>query len=172
MKRTSIRFGLYGALTICILFLASWTLGKGLSYDAQEVLGYSSMIISLSFVFFGIRYFRDKENNGQLNFKQALTIGLLISLLTALAFGLLDVIYVKYINPEFMDDYYARSLAQLQESLPADEFEIQKAQLESQKEFWMNPMMNFVIMFLTVFVIGSIITLISGLILKTNSNNA
>ena len=170
MKKTSIRFGLYGAVTICVLFLASWTLGKGLSYDAQEVLGYSAMIISLSFVFFGIRYFRDKENQGELSFKQAMTIGLLISLLTALAFGILDVIYVKYINPEFMDEYYARTLADLESSLPPAEYEQQKAVLESQKDFWMNPLMNFVVMFMTVFVIGAIITLISGLILKRTPN--
>lgn len=166
MQKTIQRYGLYGAVTIVILFVLALWLGKNLSYSVREVIGYTSMIISLSFVFFGIKHFRDKVNNGSVSLGKALVIGLAISLITALAFGILDVIYIKYINPNFTEEYYANSIAQMQEALPAAEFEIEKAKMEEQKEMFMSPVMNFIIMSMTVFVIGLIISLISALTLQ------
>ncbi len=168
MKKTILRYGLYGGIAICALFLLAWFMGNGLSYGLQEVIGYISMVVSLSFVFFGIKHFRDKENNGKVSFSKALAIGVLISLITALAFGILDVIYVEYINPEFMDDYYDHSIAQLRTTLPTSEYEVKVAELEAQKELFMNPFFSFLIMGMTVFVIGFIISLISSLILQRN----
>lgn len=169
MKKTILRYGLYGAITICILFLLAWYLGKGLSYTGQEVIGYVSMVIALGFVYFGIKHYRDKENQGMVSFKKALIIGILISLITALAFGALDVIYVEFINPEFATDYYAHMVGEMKNSLSADEFEVKLAEMESQKELFANPLFSFVIMALTVFVIGFIISLISSLILQRNT---
>lgn len=166
MKKTALRYGLYGAITICVLFMASWFSFDGLSYSAQEVIGYVSMIISLGFVYFGIRHFRDKENGGQISFKKALTLGVLISLITALAFGVLDIIYVEFLNPDFMNDYYANSIESLRETLPDEEFQIKRDELESQKAMFMNPILSFLVMAMTVFVIGFIISLISSLILQ------
>ncbi len=166
MRKIVLRFGLFGAITICVLFLAAWFLADGQSYTVQELIGYSVMILSLSFVFFGIKQFRDTENSGSISFKKALTIGLLISLIVAIAFGILDVIYVEFLNPDFMDDYYARSVAEMEATLPTDEFKIKLQELEAQKTTFTNPMFTFAIMGLTVFVIGFIISLISSLILQ------
>ncbi|MFD0861131.1 DUF4199 domain-containing protein [Sungkyunkwania multivorans] len=166
MKKTVVRYGLFGALAICALFLLSLSIGDGLSYSTQEIIGYASMVVSLMFVFFGIKHFRDRENGGKVNFGKALLIGVLISLITAFAFGLLDFVYVKYLNPDFMTTYYDHSVEQLKASLPAEEFEVKLAELEAEKELFMNPLMSFAIMSMTVFVIGFIISLISSLILQ------
>ncbi len=61
MKKTIIRYGLYGGTVICVLFLLSLYLADGLDFGAQEVIGYASMVVALSFVYFGIRHFRDRE---------------------------------------------------------------------------------------------------------------
>ena len=166
MKKIGLRYGLYGAITICVLFLAAWYLASGQSFTVQEIIGYAIMIVSLSFVFFGIKHFRDVENNGTVSFKNALILGLLISIIVAVVFGILDVIYVEFLNPDFMDDYYASSLEQMRTTLPADEFNIQVKQLEEQKSTFTNPIFTFLIMGMTVFVIGFIISLISSLILQ------
>ena len=166
MKTTIQRYGLYGAITICVLFVVSWTLLKNLDYSTQEILGYASILISLSFVFFGIKHFRDQVNNGALPIGKALIIGLAISFITAMAFGILDVVYIKYINPNFTEDYYARSIETLRDTLPAAEFEIKKAELESEKDLFMNPFVSFILMSMTVFVIGFIVSLISALLLQ------
>ncbi|MDH7447516.1 DUF4199 domain-containing protein [Aquimarina sp. 2201CG14-23] len=169
MKNTVLRYGIYGAITICVLFILALTLGKNLSYFTQEVIGYTSMVVSLIFVFFGIKHYRDKENNGIVSFGKALVIGMLISLLAAIAFGLLDVIYIKYINPDFTTEYYAHMVEQMRSSLPEAEFKVKLAELETQKELFSSPLMNFLLMSATVLIIGFIISLISGLILQRKS---
>lgn len=165
MKRTILRFGLYGILTICLLSILIWALVDVVDNTLGEIIGYSSMIVSLIFVYFGIKHFRDYENKGTVRFGKALLIGILISLMAALAFGILDVIYVTFINPDFMTEYYKGMLEQAQ-SLPTEEFEVRKAELESEKEMFLNPFMHFLIMSMMVFVIGFIISLLSALILQ------
>ncbi|SEM05928.1 Protein of unknown function [Aquimarina amphilecti] len=166
MKNTVVRYGIYGAITICILFTLALTLGKSLSYSLQEVIGYASMVVSLIFVFFGIKHYRDTENNGAVSFGKALIIGLLISLFAAIAFGLLDVIYIKYINPDFSAEYYGHIIEEMRTTLPEEEFKIKLSELETQKELFSSPLMNFLLMSTTVLIIGFIISLISGLILQ------
>ena len=171
MKKTVFKFGLYGSITICVLFLLSWFVLDDLPYFSQEVLGYISMIVSLGFVFFGIKQYRDIENDGKVSFKKALLIGILISLITALAFGILDVFYTEVLNPEFTTEYYNHSVETLKASLPADEFEAKLAEMESQKELFSNPLFSFAVMALTVFVIGFIISLLSALVLQRKLAN-
>ena len=166
MKKTVIRFGIYSAITICVLFILSMTFGDGLDYTTQEIIGYASMVVSLGFVYLGIKHFRDNENDGSISFGKGLLIGVLISLFAALAFGILDLIYIKYINPDFTTEYYSRTLADLEASLPAVEFEEKRAELESQKALFMNPWFSFLLMSMTVFVIGFIISLIASLALQ------
>ncbi|AKA35295.1 DUF4199 domain-containing protein [Flagellimonas lutaonensis] len=166
MKKTIIRYGVYGALTICLLSLLGWFAGDNLDYSTKEVIGYASMVVSLSFVYFGIKHFRDKQNGGKISFKKALTIGVLISVITALIFGILDIIYVEYLNPGFMDDYYNHSIEQMKSTLPTAEYEAKVAELEAQKEMFMNPLFTFIVMGMTVFVIGFIISLVSALLLQ------
>ncbi|MEN1784186.1 MAG: DUF4199 domain-containing protein, partial [Bacteroidota bacterium] len=105
MKNTILRFGLYGALTICTLFLLEWYAAQGLSYSTKELIGYLSMLVALSFIYVGVKHYRGRYNGGVLSFKKGLVIGLGISLITALAFALLDVLYVTVLNPGFMEDY-------------------------------------------------------------------
>lgn len=166
MNTTIRTYGLYSSITICVLFLLSWFLGKDLDFSTQEVLGYASMIVSLSFVYFGIKHFRDHENNGTVTFGKALFIGTLISLLAALAFGILYMLYIKYINPDFLTEYYEVAVAEMKESLASDEFEERLAEMESEKELFSNIWFNFLVMSLTVFIIGFIISLISSLMLQ------
>ena len=166
MKKTVLRFGAYGAITICVLFMISWFVLDHLPMSTQEVMGYVSIVVSLSFVYFGIRHFRDKENDGKVSFKKALTIGILISLITALTFGLLDVLYTEVLNPDFMDDYYGEVVETMRANLPAAELDAQLAQLEAEREQFSNPFVSFTIMAATVFIIGCIVTLLSSLILQ------
>lgn len=166
MKSTILKYGKCGAISICILFLLSWYVLEDLSFVSQEVLGYISMLLALLFVYFGIKHFRDKENQGKVTFKQALTIGVLISLITAVVFGILDVIYTEVLNPSFMDDYYLATVEQMKQSLSPEEFKVKLAELEAQKDLFANPLFSFGIMTMTVFVIGFIITLLSSLILQ------
>ena len=150
MKSTIIKYGLYAFITAAVLFALGLVFGKNFSYEAQEVIGYASIVICLLFVFFGIKHFRDNVNNGSVSFGKALTIGILISVLAGLGVAIVDAIYTTFINPDFFDQYAQR----MEEMGRGDEV------------IEMGSGLMAVVMFMTVFVIGFIISLISSLLLQ------
>lgn len=162
------RFGTYAALVLIAMGLLSFLL-LGTSpenYNIGEVIGYSSIVIALLFIYFGIKNYRDKQLNGSISFWNGLKIGLLIALFPALAFALYNLVYVEFINPEFMNNYYKHQIAEMKANLPAKEFLSAKAQMESEKELFMNTGFNTLIMFLTVWIIGLVVSILSSLVLQ------
>ena len=166
MKKVVLRFGLYSFVTATLLFLSGFLFGEGLGYSAMEIIGYASMGISLVFVFFGIKYYRDKENEGKIVFAKALSIGILISLFAALGFGIIDYLYTTVINPDFANEYLATTLADMKEQFTAAEFEVKKSALVQQMTDYGKPAFMAVIMFATVLIMGCVFSLISALILQ------
>ena len=166
MKKVVLRFGLFSAITIVLLFFLSWVLfGSQDNYTVKEIFGYASMIISMVFVFFGIKQYRDSVNQGVLGFGKGLQVGILIVLMASVAFGLFSVLYVNLLNPEFFDKFYNFQIAQLQQSLPPAEFESKRKEMEASKAMMQNPFFNFLLMFATVLIVGVMATVISSLIL-------
>ncbi|NAS31956.1 DUF4199 family protein [Flavobacteriaceae bacterium R38] len=146
MQTTIKKFGTYAAITGAVLFFSALYFLSGFSYKVQEVSGYATIVASLLFVFFGIKHFRDKENDGIVSFKQALTIGVLISVFAAIAFAVVDFIFTTLISQDFVYEYI-------------------EATNSSQSP--MSTSVSFaLLMFVTVFLIGFIISLISALILQ------
>ena len=65
-----------------------------------------------------------------------------------------------------MAEYYNNSVEQVSNTLSGDELQAKLKQLEEEKDMFSSPFMNFSLMFLTVFMVGLIISLISSLILS------
>ncbi|WP_298419303.1 DUF4199 domain-containing protein [uncultured Kordia sp.] len=167
MKNTVLRYGFYGFLTAAILFFIALYFGQGLSFKTQKIVGYATMVASLSFVYFGIKHYRDHELNGEISFKTAFIVGALISIFTAIGFGLIDVIYITKINPEFSEQYlaYNYDLLDARTDLSLEDIKFEKLSLQKQSEAFENPIVVFFIMTMMVFVIGVIISLLSALLL-------
>ncbi|GAA4895569.1 hypothetical protein GCM10023311_20390 [Flaviramulus aquimarinus] len=166
MKNTIIKYGLYGFFTGLVIFLATILFGKNLSYSAQEIIGYTSMVVSLSFLFFGIKYYRDHVNNGIISFGKALAIGVLISAFVGIGVGIADYIYTSFINPNFATEYLETTLKTMENTLPAEEFQTKKVTLTKQMEDYGGSGFMAFLMFFTVVLIGFVISLISGLVLQ------
>ncbi|MEM8568532.1 MAG: DUF4199 domain-containing protein [Bacteroidota bacterium] len=170
MKQLIIKNGLYATLVLVGVHIVAWVVSDGEpNYEMGEIIGYTSMIICMVFVFLGIREYRNVELHGTMTFNQALGMGVLIALVPSLAFGLYDIVYILYLNPDFTNDYFNHYLDKMRNTLTAEEFEKARQQMEAEKEFWSNPLLQFIVMFLTVFVIGFIVALISSAILQTKS---
>jgi hypothetical protein len=107
MKNIVIRFGTYGFILALIIFLLALYFGQEADFSTQELIGYFAMIVSLSFVFFGIKHYRDTIGNGYIGIRRAVLTGLLISVFTGLGFALADFIYLSWINPDFFEEYTA-----------------------------------------------------------------
>jgi hypothetical protein len=170
MKQTAIRYGMYSLVVILILSCVHFfILLKTLDYYQMEIAGYLTMLLSMIFVYFGLRYYRDEKNNGVLTFGQGLKLGTLIVLFPSIFFGLFDVFYVKVINPDWVND----ALAGMKRSGLSDaEYQARSTEFTKQVELFGNPFFQFFIMFLTVFIIGFIVTIISSLALRRNNVRA
>ncbi|OBX23646.1 MULTISPECIES: DUF4199 domain-containing protein [Bizionia] len=166
MKQTVYKYGLYSSGLLILLFSTSFIFEGSLDYSMSEVVGYISIILSLLFIYFGIKYYRDTINNGILKFSKGLKIGLLISVFTSLTFGLINVVYTTFINPDFTTEYYNHSIETFRGTLSDADFQAKLIELESQREIFGNPFFNFFLMAFTVFIIGFVISVISSGILK------
>lgn len=169
MKKMVLRYGLYSAAVMMGVFLFTFFfIGKEseLGFKISEIIGYATILLSMIFVFLGIKKHRDENNNGSITFWEALLTGTLIAAIPALAFGLYNLFYIEVLDPEFLDKYYNYRLEQAQTTLSSEEFETEKSKMESEKEMFQSPATQFFVMFLTVFVIGFIVSLISSIILK------
>lgn len=169
MKKILLRYGIFSGITILAFFAFTLSIGKSLNYDLQEVIGYVGIFLSLVFVYFGIRQYRDQVNGGRLSFGQGLKVGMLIVLVPAFCFGAFDVLYSTVINPGFWDEYCGAYLDKMKASLPAAEYELKSKQMKEQVELFRNaPFLQFLLMFVTVIAAGVIVTVISTFMLKRN----
>lgn len=167
MKNAIFRYGMYATLAIVIISAFNlFVLTKLTGYGGQEIAGYLTILLSMIFVFLGIRYYRDRENGGSLSFGEGIKIGLLIVLIPAVFFGLFDLLYTKVINPGWMQEYYAQYVEKIKASTPPDKLDTVLKKMEKEKELFASPVMEFLLMTATVFIIGFMVTIISTLTLK------
>lgn len=166
MKNTVIKFGLYALISGFVLFGLPFFLGMGVDFDYGELIGYTSMILSLLFVYFGIKHYRDKVNSGKVSLGKAIKIGMLIALFSAVGVAVFDYIYTSQINPDFASEYLEYSVKKMEETLSAEEVKVKTAELTQQMEDYGSPSFMAFMMFASVMILGFIISLISGLILQ------
>ena len=162
MKKTIIKNGLIAtAILVAVNLVSLVVFGTDPeNYGIGEIVGYATIVCSLILVFIGIR---ELEFSGLNNsFLKRMLVGSGISVFPAVAFGLYNVIYVKWIDPEFMETYTQYSLDKMQAELSPEEFEIAKAQTMEQMAMFDNLFFQFFIMFMTVFIIGLIISLLAA----------
>ncbi len=166
MKNHILKFGLIaGTVIVGIPVISGFIIGYGPdSFKMGEIIGYSTMVLSLLVIFFASKEYQKQHPTEVIGFTRIFTLGLGISAIAGLMFGIYNVVYVTYISPEFMDQYYEYYLQGIRDSgAAAEEIIAQIAKIESEKEMFMNPMVNFLVMFATVFIIGLVISMISGL---------
>lgn len=166
MKNTVIKYGLYALLSGFVLFGLPFFFGMGVDFDYGELIGYTAMVLSLLFVFFGIKHYRDKVNNGKVSLGKAIGIGMLIALFSAIGVAVFDYIYTSQINPDFASEYLEYSVKKMETTLSAEELKIKTAELTQQMEDYGSPSFMAFMMFASVIILGFIISLISGLILQ------
>ena len=98
-------------------------------------------------------------------------LGMGITLFVALGSAIADFVYVTVIYPDFITDYTQYQIESLRESVPVERFETEKDALLRQVDSIGHPAIMAFIMFVTVILLGIIITLISTLLLQNKTSN-
>ena len=172
MKKTILRYGAYAALAELLTFVLCWVVIYFFKPgpDVQGNIGYVAIISPLIFVYFGIRYYRDVFNNGSISFLKAIKIGLLIVILPAVGYAIIETVYVLVIDPKFYENIYSYQIEHYRKTLPPAEFAIKLKEIKQQLVMDKNPLFNFSMMVLIIGALGTIVTLISALILQRKAN--
>lgn len=167
MKRIVITFGLISGGISALMMFATLPLVSRLSYESLTVLGYTVFVASFLMVFFGIRSYRDNVGGGMITFGRALTVGILITLLSCAIYIISwDFIYQQFL-PTFMEDYLNHMVEKMRAEGATQEALNQQIQENEQfKQWYKNPFIRYAMSLMEAFPVGLLITLISSLILK------
>jgi hypothetical protein len=101
-----------------------------------------------------------------LGFWKGVGVGSGVSLLPSAAFALYNWIFVTWLDPEFNQKYFTYAIEKARLEMSPAEFEAYSARMESQASLFGDPWLMAVVMFLTVFLIGLVISIISALVLQ------
>lgn len=143
-------------------------IGNGtISFENGELLGYATMIIALSMIYFGVRSFRDNYNGGVLSFGKGFQIGVLIAGIAAIIYASGWEVYVNISSGDFMEQYTESYLQQMEnEGATSLELEEMKAEMNRMAEMYKNPAIRFGMTLMEILPVGLIITLLSAFLLK------
>ncbi len=179
MQKIVLKFGLISGALISILLLAGimMMIGPDGKVDLRngELLGYISMIVSLSLIFFGIRSYRE-ENGGKISFGKAFKVGILITLVASVMYVITWMIYFH--SSDQKEEFGKQRMDYKVESMKkkgASETEIAKevaANKEFMKIYESNPLIMFSITLLEIFPVGLVVTLLSSFFLRTKNELA
>lgn len=173
MKKNIIVYGIIsGAIvsTFMATFMAIMGCGSGEPDGGagSMILGFSAMIVAFSFVFVGIKNYRDKQNGGVITFGKAFLLGLMISLVASTLYVITWAIEYHFFLPDFMDKYSAMEIKQLRESgLSGAALEEAIKEIETAGyNYKHNPFFFAMYTYMEILPIGILITLISSFVLK------
>lgn len=160
-------YGVYGFIVAAILFSTALYFGNALAFKTHGIIGYITMIASVSVSFYGIKHFVKLHQDKESSFKETLGIGILISLFPAIAFGVIDAIYISVIHPEFSAEFvaYKYTILESQTHLVGEELRLAKLAVLKQSEAFKSPIIVFFVSTMMVFIVGIIVSLISTLVL-------
>ncbi|MDP1677828.1 MAG: DUF4199 domain-containing protein [Bacteroidota bacterium] len=172
MRKTVLVYGGISGLLMVMMFVISfYMMEQGtLSFDNSELFGYTTMIIVLSLIFFGVKSFRDKHNNGAITFGKGFKVGLSMVAIASLMYaGGWEVYYntVPGIKESFMQRYADMTAKKMKHDGKSQE-EIAKKleEMKSLAEMYKNPFIRFGITLMEIFPIGLAIALISAGVLR------
>lgn len=177
MKKYILRYGIFsGTFLVVVAVTIFYAMGGSNAgpdtYGMGEVVGYSSIIVACIFVILGIKKYRDDERGGFISFAESMKIGAIILLFPSIAFAAYNVVYVKWMDPDFTEKYYEYSLEKAKAEAEPEEYEAIEAKMESEKAFFSNLPLGTLMMFLTVYLIGIILTTVSSFFLAKKPSSA
>ena len=156
MSNFVLRYGIISGCISIALGLINWFfVAQPFGADSSQVVGYLSIVIALLCVPVGIKYYRDKLNNGVITFGRGFTIGIGITLINAIVSFLYSVTFFVIEGENFQE--------WREQAMTPAELEAFRAQLAGMPDFATGPLFQGLIVFVMVLLVGLIINVISSL---------
>lgn len=157
-KSVAIKYGVINGLLAIIFFLILDFAGL----TDNKYLNWVGIIISAVLIFLAQKEYL-REGDGYLNYGQGVGLGTLLSLVGATISSIFTFIYIKFINPAFLENLVeAQRMSMEEQGLSDDQIE----QAMSISEKFMSPPMMLVMGIIGGVIVGVIISLIISAINK------
>ena len=173
MKNVILKYGLLSGIAAALLMWAMLPFVDDIGFEYGTILGYTGIVISLLFVYFGIRSYRDTVLDGRIGFLRAAGVGMAITLISGVFYVLAwEVMYYNFM-PDFVDKYSTYVIGQLKaQGAPQAEIDTTLQQLEQFRTMSRNPLTLAAITILEPLPVGILITLISAVLLRRTKPRA
>ena len=149
--RYALVYGLISGSIIILTMISGFELAGHDSFMETLWFGYLLMFVVLTFIFVGVKRYRDIECGGVIRFGRAFLVGLGMAVFAGLAYVVLFEAYLAATNYRLLADMVAGA--------SGDERAIMEAQLN-------NPLMRVPFVFLEIFPVGLLIALVSAALLR------
>jgi hypothetical protein len=165
--RYSLIYGLLAGVIVVVVITAGIKLSALFSGFHSEWFGYLVMLVALTFIFVGVKRYRDQEKGGVIRFLPAFGLGLAIAVVAGLAYVVTWESYVAISHYNFFDDYIA-SVLRAQRAAGASPAKIaaKMAELQALKVSYANPLFRLPMTFMEIFPVGFVVALVSAALLR------
>lgn len=165
MKKTILTFGLISGAISSLMMIATMPFADRIGHS--YILGYTTIVLSLLLVFFGVRSYRDNVGKGHITFGRAFLVGLAITVISCLIYvATWEIIYFNFM-PDFMDKYGTQVIQKMQAAgATAAAIQQKTEEINKLKVMYKNPFFNMAMTFIEPFPVGLVITLLSAAVLK------
>jgi hypothetical protein len=167
MKRTIIVYGLISGAISAALMVVTMLVSDRIGFDRGYIIGYSAMVVSFLPIYFGMASYRDKIGGGQIKYGRALSIGLLVTVISSICYVIAWVIVYHTMFPDFLEKYSAHMIAKMKEKGSSQaEINKQMAEMQQYSEMYKNPVMMCLLTFMEPLPVGIIVSIISAFIVR------
>lgn len=173
MNRNNLIYGLITGtlLSINLIFTLSLFYSNP-DFKGNEVFGYGIMVAIYSFVFLGIRNYRNNQLNGFISFGNAMKRGTIIALIGSTIYVVFWLFYYYLVVPDFLEKYISFVLRETAKSgSSVIEIAEKTKEMNSFRELYQNPLFIIVTTYAEVLPVGLLVALVSSAILKRKSTN-
>jgi Protein of unknown function (DUF4199) len=166
MTRTVLTYGIIGGVIVSAMMFM--TIGSGNhDWDNGMWIGYTTMVIALSTIFFAVRSYRDKELGGSITFGKAFLMGLYITLVASTMYVASWMVMSAGSEQDFMQQYYEHEKTKLESSdLTTEQVEAKLQGMRDFQELYKNPAVKIGVTYTEILPVGLLISLICAAILQ------
>src|SRR4051812_29182104 len=107
MKKTVLTYGMISGAISALMLIGTTVLlfnkkTDDVDFSKSMYLGYASMILSFTLIYFAQASYRDHQGSGYISFGRAFSIGILIAIISSLCYVVAWLIVYYNFFPDFM----------------------------------------------------------------------